>query len=200
MGTVVVACIALLAGSIPFGVVLTWLLLGSDVRRGGSGNIGAANVARVAGTRVGIAVAVLDVVKGMLPVWIGMTIGLPPDNLAIVALAAVLGHDFSLFLQFRGGKGVATSLGVFLVLAPVATLLAALTWLAVLLASRYTSLGSLAALALLPVYVAVTGRAAIYVGLASILFVLAAIKHWENIIRLLTGKESKFRQRTADGG
>ncbi|GAC1461687.1 MAG: hypothetical protein NVS2B16_26460 [Chloroflexota bacterium] len=142
----------------------------------------------------------LDVVKGMLPVWIGMTIGLPPDNLAIVALAAVLGHDFSLFLQFRGGKGVATSLGVFLVLAPAATLLAALTWLAVLLASRYTSLGSLAALALLPVYVAVTGRAAIYVGLASILFVLAAIKHWENIIRLLTGKESKFRQRTADGG
>lgn len=200
LSTVVVACFAFLSGSIPFGVLLSRLVAGRDVRSVGSGNIGAANVARAAGMGTGIAVAVLDVTKGMVPVWIGALAGLENTALALVALMAVIGHDFSLFLRFRGGKGVATTLGVILVLAPTAATAAIVTWVVVVFLWRYTSLASLVALALLPLFLAVTGQPAIYVVLGSLLFVLSALKHWENIVRLANGREPKIRQRVSDAG
>ena len=191
--------LAFLAGSFPSGVVLTRLLTGRDVREVGSGNIGAANAARAGGFRVGAAVAVADVLKGLLPVLLARWVGLEPLPLAVVALAAVLGHDFSLFLRFRGGKGVATTLGVALGLAPLAAALAALCWLLVLLGSGYSSLASLVALALLPVLLVTTHQPAMYVVAGIALFVLALFKHLENISRLMSGTERSFRRRAESG-
>lgn len=197
--TVFVALVAVVAGSFPSGVVLGRIVTGRDVRDFGSGNIGAANSARVGGFKVGAGVALLDVLKGVLPVLLGRLLGLEPTELAVVALAAVCGHDFSIFLHFQGGKGVATTLGVGLALAPIGTMIAALLWLAVLLRSRYSSLASLIALAVLPLAVAFTGSPPAYATLGFGLFILAAIKHRGNIGRLLSGRESRFGDRHADG-
>jgi glycerol-3-phosphate acyltransferase PlsY len=193
-----VICIAFLAGSFPSGVVLARLAIGQDVRQLGSGNIGAANVARAAGFKVGAGVAVLDILKGVLPVLLGRWTGLGNTALAVVALAAVLGHDFSIFLRFRGGKGVATTFGVALVLAPLATILAMAAWLLVLGIWGYSSLASLVALALLPIFMGVTGQAPVFVVLAFILFVLSAAKHRDNVVRLARGTEPGLRRRRAD--
>jgi acyl phosphate:glycerol-3-phosphate acyltransferase len=190
--TLLVSCLALVSGSIPTGVLLTRAITGIDVRAAGSGNIGAANVARTAGFKVGVGVAALDTLKGVLPVLAGRALGLDNIALAIVALAAVLGHDYSLFLRFRGGKGVATTLGVMLALAPVPTILALLTYVAIALALRYSSLASLSALTVLPAYMAALGQPRAFVVLAAILWLIAMVKHRENIVRLVHGTESRF--------
>lgn len=201
MASVLITALALLLGSIPSGVVLARLATGRDIRREGSGNIGAANVARAAGYRIGILVALLDMAKGIVPVVIAVAAGLGHTETAIVALAAVLGHDFSLFLRFRGGKGVATTLGVAIILAPPATLLALVIWLATAVIWRYASLASLLALAFLPLAAYLTGRPPAYVVLFLALLLLGAAKHWDNIIRLTQGTETKFRSRgQSDGG
>jgi glycerol-3-phosphate acyltransferase PlsY len=173
--------------------VLSRLATGRDIRREGSGNIGAANVARAAGFKIGVLVALLDMSKGIVPVVVGLGVGLGHTALACVALAAVLGHDFSVFLRFRGGKGVATTFGVALILAPLATLLALVVWLATAAIWRYASLASLVALAFLPLAGYLTGRPAAYVILFIGLFFLGAAKHWDNILRLAQGREAKFR-------
>lgn len=196
---VLAVLVAVVAGSFPSGVALGRLVTGRDVRDYGSGNIGAANAARMGGFKVGAGVAMLDVLKGVLPVLLGRMLGLAPAELAIVGLAAVIGHDFSIFLRFQGGKGVATTLGVALGLAPIGMIIAALLWLAVLLRSRYSSLASLIALAVLPLAVAVTGSPPAYVTLGFGLFILATIKHRGNIGRLISGTEQRFRNRHADG-
>jgi glycerol-3-phosphate acyltransferase PlsY len=189
-----VVSLAVLVGSFPTGVLLTRALTGVDVRRHGSGNIGAANVARTAGVKVGALVALLDILKGVIPVLAGRVLGLDEIALALVGAAAVLGHDFSIFLRFRGGKGVATTLGALLALAPVATLLGMAAWLAVMLVSRYSSVASLIALALLPVFVVATHQPLQWVCLAAGLFVLAIGKHRHNLVRLARGEESKFER------
>lgn len=199
LSAVFAVLVAVAAGSFPSGVALGRLVTGRDVRDQGSGNIGAANAARLGGFKVGAGVAVLDILKGVLPVLLGRVVGLQPAQLAVVGLAAVLGHDFSIFLRFQGGKGVATTLGVALALAPIGAAVAAVLWLVVLLRSRYSSLASLIALAVLPLAIAVTGSPPAYVPLGFGLFILAAIKHRGNIERLLTGRESRFRNRHADG-
>jgi glycerol-3-phosphate acyltransferase PlsY len=188
----ILACLAFLLGSFPSGLVLAYLTTGRDVRRHGSGNIGASNAGDAAGLPVGIAVGTLDVAKGVAPMLLARWLGFDATGLAVIALAAVLGHDFSIFLRFRGGKGVATSLGVALVLAPVAALLALMTWLVVLFVTRYTAVASLVALASAPIIFALTGRPAPYVWLGIALFLLTAGKHWENIVRLIRGREKKM--------
>lgn len=194
----VLSCVAFLVGSFPTGVIVTRVLTGRDVRQYGSGNIGAANVVRAAGFKVGILVLLLDMVKGAVPVLIGRALGLSMLLLALVGLLAVLGHDFSLFLRFRGGKGVATTLGAMLALAPLPTALALLTYLVVMLVWRYSSLASLTALALLPADALLTRQPQVTVWLAAALFAIAALKHWENIVRLANGKEPKFRLPSTD--
>lgn len=199
MSAVFGVCLAFLLGSFPSGVVLARLLGGRDIRRTGSGNIGAANVAREVGFKVGILVAALDILKGVVAVLVGKWMGLDPTALAAVALAAVLGHDFSVFLRFRGGKGVATTLGAALVLVPSATVPTVLVWLAMLAVRPYASLASLVALALLPIFIGVMGLPPAYVVLAFALFILAVAKHWKNIIRIVHGTESVLWRRTSDG-
>jgi acyl phosphate:glycerol-3-phosphate acyltransferase len=199
VSAVLLLVVAFFMGSFPSGLLLARLVTGEDVRRLGSGNIGASNVARTAGFKVGAAVAVVDVVKGMLPVIFGLWAAQSHVVLALIALAAVAGHNFSVFLRFRGGKGVATSLGVTLVLAPPAAIFCILTWLVIFLATSVTSLASLAALALLPLYMGVTHQPPAYVVVSCVLFVMAAAKHYQNIIRLAQGTEPSFRKRPARG-
>jgi glycerol-3-phosphate acyltransferase PlsY len=192
-------CVAYLLGSFPSGLVLVRLATGRDVRKQGSGNIGAANVTRTAGIKIGAVAAVLDIAKGTLPVLLGRWLGLGSGALATVAMAAVVGHDYSLFLRFRGGKGVATTFGVSLALAPLAAILSIGAWLLILVTSRYSSLASLIALALLPVWMALMEQPPAYLTLETVLFMLAAVKHRENIVRLAQGKELKtLRRRPSD--
>jgi glycerol-3-phosphate acyltransferase PlsY len=185
--------LAFFIGSFPTGVILTRAITGVDVRGAGSGNVGAANVARTAGFKIGILVALLDIAKGVAPVLAGRMLGLDDTALAVVALAAVLGHDYSPFLGMRGGKGVATTLGVMLALAPVPALLAVATYVVVMLAFGYSSLASLTALTLLPAYLSVLGQPRVFVLLAVGLWIIAVVKHRQNIARLIAGTESRFR-------
>lgn len=197
--TLVAMAAAFLLGSFPSGVVVSRMLLGRDIRDAGSGNIGAANAARVGGMRAGVMVGLLDVLKGILAVLVGRGLGLDAGGLAWVACAAVFGHDFSIFLGFRGGKGVATTFGAMLALSPAGTLPAALVWMAVLLATGYSSLASLLALAVLPLTLAATGAAPADVLAAFALLLLGIVKHRGNIVRLLSGTESSFRRHPVDG-
>jgi glycerol-3-phosphate acyltransferase PlsY len=171
-------------GSFPSGLLVARRFHFDDIRQHGSGNIGASNVAYIAGFRAGLVVGTLDVVKGIIPLLIAIWLKLPHGDLALIGLSAVLGHDFSIALRFRGGKGVATTFGVALVLAPFAAGGAALAWVASLLISKFASVASLVALGLLPALMAMTGRPAEYVMLALGLFVLSAAKHHENIDNL----------------
>ncbi|MGH2449161.1 MAG: glycerol-3-phosphate 1-O-acyltransferase PlsY [Chloroflexota bacterium] len=198
LGVPAALVIGYLLGSVPSGVIAVRVVLHRDVRNLGSGNIGAANVARNAGRRVGIAVGLLDGLKGVLAVVIAGHLG---GGLALEAagLGAVLGHDFSLFLRFRGGKGVATSLGVGLALAPVAAIAAAIVWLVVWLRWGYSSSASLLALAALPAAMAITGQPPGYLALTIVLLVLAVVKHRANIARLLNGTEPGRKRRLDHG-
>lgn len=192
--------LAYLLGSIPTGVLLSTSLGGRDVRQHGSGNIGAANVVRTSGFKVGALVGLIDILKGLVPVLIGRVIGLDHAALAVVAVVAVVGHDYSLFLRFRGGKGVATTLGAALALAPTAAVLAMLCWLLVMYLFRYSSLASLTALAVLPVFLAVTVQPTEYVVAGLALLALGIWKHVANIGRLMTGREAKFRRSMSSNG
>jgi glycerol-3-phosphate acyltransferase PlsY len=145
---IAVAAAAYLFGAVPFGLLLA-KLAGIDVRAAGSGNIGATNVARTAGKTLGALTLVLDAAKGAAPVLVATRLGFDARWLAGIGLAAILGHVFPIYLRFRGGKGVATALGVFLALSWQPTLLAIGAFALVFLASRYVSLGSLAGAAVL---------------------------------------------------
>ncbi len=195
LAAVAVVVLAYLMGSIPSGLLVGRAFTGKDVRDVGSGNIGAANVSRLGGFRLAAFVLVLDLLKGVIPVVIGRLIGLSSIELCAVAAAAVLGHDFSLFLKFKGGKGVATTLGVVLALSPVVAVVAALVWLLVLGISKYSSLASLVALFALPVIVAAADQPAQYVPLTLGLALLALYTHRDNVNRLNQGKESRLVSR-----
>ena len=181
-----------LAGSIPFGVLLTRWFAGKDVRAGGSGNIGAPNVTRVAGKKVGAAVLVLDAAKGALPVLLAMRLepGEPRLHVA-VALAAFLGHVFPVWLKFKGGKGVATAAGVLAVLLPLAAAAGFLVFVVLVAAFRVASIGSLAG-GLTAVGVSFfLGKPVEYPLLAVLLVLLMMFTHRGNIQRLLERAENK---------
>src|SRR6056297_390716 len=144
-----------LIGSIPSGFLLTKYVMKKDVREYGSGNIGATNVARVMGLKSGILVAVFDILKGFLGVLVGQAIlgSGASAVILLVAVAAIAGHDWSIFLGFSGGKGVATTFGVILRLYPLAFLIYALIWLLLVITTRYVSLGSIVGSMSLPIVV-----------------------------------------------
>lgn len=181
-----------LSGSIPFGLLLVRATRGMDVRERGSGNIGATNVARVAGKGLGALVLVLDAGKGALPVLLARAVDGTEAVPALVGLAAFLGHVAPPWLGFRGGKGVATALGVLAVLAPRAALAGALTWAAVLAVLRISSVGSLLA-GVVAVAVAwlVPGTPAVAAALTSVLFGAMLWTHRGNIGRLLRRGEPR---------
>lgn len=183
---------AYLLGAVPFGWLLGRLRGGLDVRRVGSGNIGATNVARSIGTWAGIATLALDVGKGAAAAWgAGRLTGQPAVAMA-AGLAAIAGHVYPVYLRFRGGKGVATGLGVFLVLAPVETLGAGAFFLAGAATTRRVSVGSIAAAVSLPVVLLFrhAAPALVLTGLASSILII--LRHAENIRRLFAGSEPKM--------
>jgi glycerol-3-phosphate acyltransferase PlsY len=204
LGIVLIAIAAYLLGSIPTGYLLVRLFRQQDIRSIGSGNIGATNVLRSGGKGLGAATFLLDMLKGCSAVWLGGFLGallLPtgPNTMrsaqAVAALCAVLGHMFPVWLRFRGGKGVATGFGVFLVAAPWAALAAISVFAIVLLLSRYVSLASILGAASFPVFAwfMVTGpRPPFYVAVQCAVALLIIVKHHQNIRRLLAGTETRF--------
>lgn len=184
--------LAYLLGSIPTGLLLG-KAYGIDVRKEGSGNIGATNLYRTVGRKVGAMTLVGDCLKGLLPVLAVKSSTLPPDFAAWVGLAAFCGHVFSLFLKFKGGKGVATALGVFLALAPMAVAIAIAVFAAFMSTWRYVSLGSIAAAAIMPVAVAIRGGSRALITVTLIIAVVVIIRHHENIRRLIAGTENRFK-------
>lgn len=190
--------LAYLLGSIPWGLVLTRLFAIADIRRHGSGNIGATNVARVAGPVLGLATLVGDFLKGWAPVALASYLDLPPAGAelyaAALALLAVLGHLFPVYTRLRGGgKGVATAAGGFAALAPLAVLIALVVFVLVLALTRRVSAGSLAAAAALPPAVLSTTGSAVFCAGAVMAATLIFIRHAGNIRRLLAGTEPPFR-------
>ena len=189
---------AYLLGSIPFGVLLTRLFGGGDVRKSGSGNIGATNVARVAGPLPGILTLLFDVAKGATAVWLaGRVSNESATWMMIAALAALLGHCFPVWLKFRGGKGVATAAGAFLVLCPAALLGSVMLFLLVAFFWRYVSLASISAAASMPLLIYFLWAPHHAPPLIVTLGALAAAamivyKHDANIQRLVQGEEPKF--------
>jgi len=193
--TVVAIIAAYLVGAVPTGLLVVRLLRGIDVRGHGSGNIGATNVYRLAGLPVAALVLVLDAAKGTIPVLLARSWGLSPAAVVLAGLAAVAGHDWSPFLHFRGGKGVATSLGVLLVLSPAASLAAVAVWAVVVGATRFASLGSLLAAAAVPVVLWWRGEPGAHLGFALAALVLVTYTHHANIGRLLRGVELRITDR-----
>ena len=190
--------LAYLLGSIPWGLVLTRLFAIADIRRHGSGNIGATNVARVAGPALGLATLVADFLKGWAPVVLASYLDLPQAGAevygAALALLAVLGHLFPIYTRLRGGgKGVATAAGGFAALAPLAVLIALVVFVLALALTRRVSAGSLAAAAALPPAVLSTTGSAVFCAGAVMAATLILIRHAGNIRRLLAGTEPPFR-------
>ena len=181
---------AYLFGSVPTGYIVG-SLAGVDVRKAGSGNVGATNVARVVGKRQGIFTLVADAAKGFVPVIFALNLGLTPVATAFVGLAAFLGHLYPVFLRFRGGKGVATALGVFLGLAPWATLGLIVVFAALLLTTRFVSLSSMVAAASAPVVLWPLSYPPVSIGMSFFIAVMIVLRHRENIQRLLSGAEPR---------
>ncbi len=203
MGTALTAIIAFFMGSISAGAI-AGRIAGVDLREHGSGNLGATNAFRILGPRYGAPVLLVDIVKGAIPVLFIAPIfaaasPLGPTGIrTLAALAAVAGHIWSPFVNFRGGKGVATAAGAFLALSPLATLVGIIVWAALALGTRYFSVGSIGGSLVLPLTVGVEARLrgtpqpGVLVGTAVVLAVAIVIRHRSNIARLRRGEENRF--------
>ena len=183
---------AYLLGSIPTGLLLA-KASGVNIRETGSGNIGATNVYRTLGRKVGIMTLLGDCLKGLIPVLIAKQLGLPEVWIAATGLAAFLGHVYTVFLGFKGGKGVATALGVFLGVSPLSVLIALGIFILVLVRWRYVSLASITAAAAMPIAIAFLEPKKLLIPMSLAIAALVIYKHRENIQRLRSGTESKFR-------
>ena len=192
---VVLVAIAYLAGSVPFGLLIARLKGNVDLRRVGSGNIGATNVLRAVGKGAAALTLIGDIGKGAAAVMLARGLGASSWVLAAVALAAVLGHLFPIFLGFRGGKGVATTLGVVLAAMPAVGGLLILVWLLVAVAWRYSSLAALAAAVALPALAWLLDGRPVMVLFGVLLAALIFWRHRENIERLRHGAEGRIGQK-----
>ncbi len=185
-----IVLIAYIIGTIPFGVLVARWMGSPDPRTRGSGNIGCTNVLRVAGTRAAAVTLLMDATKGMLAVWAAGTLMGTPAWAEASGIAAVAGHVFPLWARFRGGKGVATAIGALLVLSPITACALVGLWMLVLSVTRYVSLASVIAAAVLPV-------AATFLRAGSTIFAytvaaMIILRHRENLIRLWHGNEAKL--------
>ena len=203
---IIVVAIAYLLGSIPFGYLLVRIFRGEDIRLTGSGNIGATNVARSGAKGLGIATLALDALKGVLAVWIAWLLAdrnnlcgvsnevcVPAFRLAsAAALAAIAGHIFPIWLKFKGGKGVATALGVFVLLFPKALLVSLGIFIIAVAVSRYVSLGSILATIAFPVAAYFLGADPLALIPVCAVSIIIVAKHHQNIRRLLAGNENRL--------
>lgn len=194
MLSVLLACVlAYLLGSIPNGLVLCRLIWHIDIRAYGSHNIGATNVWRTLGKGPGFLVFFLDFLKGLLGVWFGLVLSGEPWVMILGGIFAIVGHSASIFLKFQGGKGVATGLGVIAMLMPEPTLVVFFVWLLIVYSTKYVSLGSMVAAALVPVLAAAFGKPVEYIVFGTLAAVFIIYRHKANIGRLLHGTETKIK-------
>ena len=189
---VLVIVMAYCIGSVPFALLLA---REDDVRRIGSGNVGAANVLRASGVRAGVLVALLDIAKGAASVELAMRLSTDSRLPAAAGFAAIVGHIYPVWLRFRGGKGVATACGVFSVLTPLAALPAFAVFIATAWATRYVSLGSVLATIVLPPVAYATGYSAATLAAACAASVLILFRHRGNLARLRAGTERRLGAR-----
>lgn len=187
----VLIAFAYLLGSVPTGFLMGYLS-GVDVRRAGSGNVGATNVARVVGKKQGLITLLVDVAKGFIPGILAVSLGLDDVVTSLVALAAFLGHLYPVFLYFQGGKGVATALGVFLALAPWGAGAMVAVFCLAAVVSRVVSLASMSAAAAAPILLWLFSYPPHTVGLSLLIACGIIVRHRENIRRLITGAEPRF--------
>ena len=201
----IIAALSYLLGSIPFGYLLVRIFRGEDVRQSGSGNIGATNVSRKSPVLGGLTL-LLDAAKGTAAVLLSYVVAdhmvaIPTlEQMALGALFAVIGHMFPVWLKFRGGKGVATGLGAFALLAPKAMLIAMGFFIVVVLISRYVSLGSIVAVAVFPVAAGIIRQfylSPVTLALISLACLLILVKHRDNVQRLWAGTESRLGAKPA---
>ena len=195
--TMILLPLAYLLGSVPCGVILTRIFSDVDIRSAGSGNIGAYNVFRAAGKRLGLMTLGGDLLKGAIPVlvgvfWLGVSDWKGEVLVSLIAISAFAGHLFPLFLGFKGGKGVATAAGCFLIISPIVFLVGVMVYVLVLCWWGYSSTGSLSAAAILPVAVWVATNSVPLTGCALIMAVIIFVRHADNIRRLLKGTENSF--------
>jgi glycerol-3-phosphate acyltransferase PlsY len=192
MTRIVVVIVAYLIGSIPFGYLIVRGKIGADIRQTGSGGTGATNVSRRAGKVAGVLTLVLDAAKGSAAVFIAKTFTGSDWLIAAAAVAVLVGHIFPVWLGFRGGKGVATGAGVFLVLAPVALLLAGILFLAIVFFTRYVSLGSMIGATTIPLFVWLQSDSRPLLIAAVLGALLIVFAHRGNIGRLAHGTEAQI--------
>jgi acyl phosphate:glycerol-3-phosphate acyltransferase len=193
MTRILVVIVAYLIGSIPFGYLIVRGKIGADIRQTGSGGTGATNVSRRVGKVAGVVTLVLDALKGAAAVLIARAVSGDDWVIAAAAIAVLVGHIFPVWLRFRGGKGVATGAGVFLVVAPVALLCAGFLFVATVVLTRYVSLGSMVAAATIPLFVWLLSGSQPLLLTAILGALLIVFAHRGNIGRLAHGTESQFR-------
>jgi glycerol-3-phosphate acyltransferase PlsY len=184
-------------GALPTGLILVRVLRGEDIRKHGSGNIGTVNVLRVAGPAVAAIVLLVDVLKGLVPVLLALGAALAPWAVVSCGLAAIAGHNWSVFLGFRGGKGIATSFGVLAGLSVPAALVAAVVWIVTVAITRFASLGSLLAVVSVPITLRRLHSPPEYLAFGVIASLLAIYRHRANIQRLVAGTELRITDRVA---
>ena len=183
---------AYLLGSIPTGFLIA-KAFGIDIRATGSGNIGATNVYRSLGRKVGIITLLGDCLKGLIPILAVRYMQLPDIWVAATGLAAFFGHVYTVFLRFKGGKGVATALGVFIGISPVSVVAAVAIFIIVLLKWRYVSLASISAAAAIPFIIAFIEKKEVLIAMSLVIAAIIIFRHSENIRRLKNGTENVFR-------
>lgn len=193
MSYIIVVILSYVIGSVPSGLILGKTFWNVDLRQHGSKNIGATNAWRTLGKLPGFIIFVADLLKGMIGVYLGMLIVGTSTAMIIGGIMAIIGHSLSLFLKFKGGKGVATGLGVLLMLMPSVSAIVFLIWLVIVLISKYVSLASIIAAVFVPVCAFAAGMSYDYVafGIVAALFVI--YRHKSNIVRLMNGTENKIK-------
>lgn len=195
MKFIILILISYLIGSIPNALWIGLKFKNMDIRNYGSGNLGATNATRVLGWKLGLFTFILDVLKGAILVLIATNLNMLDYQIFLIGFAAIMGHSFSIYLKFKGGKSVATSLGVFSMLLPKVVLILLLVFLLIVIFTQYVSLASITVAILLPILTMIIYKNYTYFTMSLIIGIIIVIRHKSNIINLINGKEDKIRDK-----
>lgn len=186
--------ISYLIGAIPFGLIIAKSKQGIDLRQVGSGNIGATNVARTCGFFYGLCTFLLDMLKGIISVAIAFKLSANSVFISLAAISVILGHMYSVFLNYNGGKGVATTIGIYLILNPCALIISAIISLLIIYLTGYVSLGSIILVMVMVIFM-LFQKGFIYFILSLIIMLLVINKHKDNVVRVLKGQENTWKKK-----